>query len=189
MRRSAATGAVALVAVILTAAVSGCGGSAAAGESPLHLPAADVPPAESGEAGMEESHERSGELTVLSSRITEAVGVEDFGQSWIEDGALHVAVTTEAAAATATEAGAIAHVVRFSEADLMEAARSVVAWTAAHRTATGGLGRITLDALGERIVVGVDPGRRDQVATAFDATVAGGVEVVFEATGGPAGTR
>ncbi|MCO1337484.1 hypothetical protein BJH93_01030 [Kocuria polaris] len=133
-----------------------------------------------------DSHQRSGELVVLSSRIKEAVGVEAFGQSWIEDGALHVAVTTEAAAMMVTESGATSHLVRFSEAELMDAARSVVSWSAAQPGAPAALGGISLDAVGERIVVGVAPGTTEQIAAAFDASVAGGVEVAFEPTGGPA---
>lgn len=186
MKRSRTTKAVALAGLGLTAAaLSGCGGSAVAGADPNEQRAADVQPARSGEAGAE-SHKRSGELTVLSSRIKEAVGADAFGQSWIEDGALHVAVTTEAASATVTAKGATAHLVRYSEPELMDAARSVMAWSATQPGTPAALGRISIDAVGERIVVGVEPGRHQEIAAAFDATVTAGVHVDFEPTGGPA---
>ncbi|RZU63634.1 hypothetical protein [Zhihengliuella halotolerans] len=189
MKRSKTTKALALAGLGLTAAaLSGCGGSAVAGmESEEPRRSAEVQPDIPMEAVVE-PHKRSGELTVLSSRIKESVGVEAFGQSWIEDGTLHVAVTTEDAAAIVTESGATSHLVRFSEADLMDAARSVMAWSAGQPGAPGALGRISIDAVGERIVVGVAPGSADQIAVAFDASIAGDVDVEFEPTGGPAKT-
>lgn len=74
------------------------------------------------------SQDQTDELLALNSRIKDDVR-ESYAASWIEDGSLHIAVTSDAASEKVAAAGAEPHRAPFTEDALKEALDRVLAWT------------------------------------------------------------
>ncbi|WP_345474293.1 hypothetical protein QMQ05_07440 [Glutamicibacter ectropisis] len=53
---------------------------------------------------------------------------DDYVQSWIKDGKLHVSTTKESQLSVIEDAGAVAHLVKYSSAELRSAIEDIMAW-------------------------------------------------------------
>ncbi|MHA7159515.1 hypothetical protein ACX8Z7_15920 [Glutamicibacter endophyticus] len=112
---------VGLAAVTVASALflSGCGNGAGTPNSSEPEPAAS--------SSQQESSMDQEKLLDLSERLTESLGTS-LGQTWISDGKLHVSTTDESKVSEIEAAGAVAHVVDYSAADLNEAITKVMEW-------------------------------------------------------------
>ncbi|GAA5225912.1 hypothetical protein [Paeniglutamicibacter antarcticus] len=127
------------------------------------------------------------QLLQLNKSLKETLG-DKYSEGWIADGKLHIAVTDKSSEATVTEAGAVAHLAKYSAAELDAAIGKIMAWqreqggdlaTAIHTYMPSGRdGSITL---------GVDPGQLEAIKKGLAADdVTGGVTVNFKESAGPA---
>ncbi len=124
-------------------------------------------------------------LLLLNDSLRVKLGTA-YSDSWIEDSKLHVAVTTESAAALVTEAGAVPKIVTIDAAALETALQAVSAWQA---TLPDGLGaaihKIIPDGRTGTLTIFVAPEQLDAVsqAAATDKP-AGSVPLVIKASTG-----
>ena len=102
------------------------------------------------------SQDHTDELLSLNSRIKDEVR-EHYAASWIEDGALHVAVTSDAAAGKVAATGALPHRAPFTEEALKEALDRVLAWTRSPGGPEVHLHRALLDGREGGVVLHVPP--------------------------------
>lgn len=124
-------------------------------------------------------------LLLLNDSLRTQLG-DAYADSWIEGAKLHVAVTTEAAAAIVTRAGAIPKLVTIDAAQLEAALQSVAAWQAKLPSGQAtAIHKIIPDGRTGAITIFVDPTQLDAVAKAAAADKpAGKVELVIkESTG------
>ncbi|WGW13912.1 hypothetical protein LWF01_09295 [Saxibacter everestensis] len=147
-------------------------------------------------AGSSESQSAT-EQTDKTLKLLETLKTElgdSYAQGWIEEGKLHVAVTTDEAVAKVEEAGAAAKKVKFNESQLKQAQQDVQDWAdSLDAEARSAVQTYAADGRNGRIVVGVHESEIAAVEKAFQQAkpaVGDGVPVVFEKTSGkisPAG--
>lgn len=120
-------------------------------------------------------------LLQLNDSLREKLGA-DYSDSWIEGGQLHVAVTSEAAAAAATEAGAVAQLVTRDAAALESALQAVMAWRASLPSELGNaIHKVTTNGRAGTVEISVAPDQADAVKAAAEADKpAGDVPLVFK---------
>lgn len=172
---------VALGGAALTAALllSACGSEAGtpASSDPMASTSVSTAPEQS----------QDPQLLQLNETLKDTLG-DQYSEAWIADNKLHVAVTDKAAEAVVAEAGAVAHLVKYSAAELDAAIGKIMAWqreqggavaTAIHRYVPSGRnGSITL---------AVDPNQLETIKKGLAAAdVTGGISLVFEESAGPA---
>lgn len=127
------------------------------------------------------------DMLQLNESLKETLG-EKYSEAWIADNRLHVAVTDKAAEEVVNDAGAVAHLAKYSAKDLEAAIGKIMAWqreqggdvaAAIHRYVPSGRdGTITL---------AVDAAQLETIKSALAAdNVAGGITLLFEKSAGPA---
>lgn len=124
-------------------------------------------------------------LLLLNENLRATLG-EAYSDSWIEDNKLHVAVTTQAAAATVSDAGAIPKIVMFDAAALEAALQGVAAWQAGLPQELGAaIHEIVPDGRTGTLTLFVAPAQLDAVAQAAAAAQpSGAVPLVIKASTG-----
>lgn len=171
-----ALGAAALVAVL---ALSACGSEAGTPTASETTSTASI------SAAPNESQDP--QLLQLNETLKETLG-DKYSEAWIADNKLHVAVTDQAAEDTVNAAGAVAHLAKYSAAELEAAIGKIMAWqreqggdiaTAIHRYLPSGRdGSITL---------AVDHAQLQAIKEGLDkAGVTGGIALKFQDSAGPA---
>ncbi len=107
-------------------------------------------------------------LLQLNDSLREKLGA-DYADSWIEGAQLHVAVTSESAAAVVTEAGAVAQLVTLDAAALEAALQAVMAWRATLPAELGNaIHKVTTNGRTGSVEVSVAPGQADAVKAAAE---------------------
>jgi len=84
----------------------------------------------------EESSENTVDQTALldtNEKLSKELG-EDYVQGWIKDGKLHVSTTNESKTSIIEDAGAIGHVVKFSNKELRAAIGKIMSWQSKQET-------------------------------------------------------
>jgi len=66
-------------------------------------------------------------LLTANDKLSTELG-DDYVQSWIKDGKLHVSTTKESQLSVIEDAGAVAHLVKYSSAELRSAIEDIMAW-------------------------------------------------------------
>ncbi|WP_334121609.1 hypothetical protein [Glutamicibacter sp.] len=66
-------------------------------------------------------------LLTANDKLSTELG-DDYVQSWIKDGKLHVSTTKESQLSVIENAGAVAHLVKYSSAELRSAIEDIMAW-------------------------------------------------------------
>lgn len=126
------------------------------------------------------------ELLLLHAQLKTELGAA-YSDAWIEDGQLHVAVTTQEAEAVVYGAGAVPARTEFTEQQLREAADALRAWLATDAAPSVELHWLGTSGRTGSITVRVPA---DQVQRLSDAVAeqnpAGAVKVIVEESSGPA---
>lgn len=120
-------------------------------------------------------------LLQLNDSLREKLGA-DYADSWIEGAQLHVAVTTESAAAVVTKAGAVAKLVTVDAAALEAALQAVMAWRASLPAELGNaIHNVATNGRNGSVEVSVAPGQADAVKAAAESDKpAGDVPLTFK---------
>lgn len=120
-------------------------------------------------------------LLQLNDSLREKLGA-DYADSWIEGAQLHVAVTSESAAAAVTEAGALAQLVTLDAAALETALQAVMAWRASlPAELRNAIHKVTTNGQTGSVDVSVAPAQMDAVKVAATAEKpAGAVPLTFK---------
>lgn len=165
-----------LTAAVLAATLAGALGMSAC--TPAENP-------EAPDASQTASAADTNRLLQLNDSLREKLGA-DYSDSWIEGGQLHVAVTSESAAAVATEAGAVAQLVTQDAAALEAALQAVMAWRASLPAELGNaIHKVTTNGRAGIVEVSVAPNQADAVKAAAQADrPAGDVPLVFKDSSG-----
>lgn len=167
-------------AIVLTATLAGALGMSAC--KPTQDPET---PAATQSASPSASTEQTNTMLALNDSLRSELGAA-YSDSWIEGNQLHVAVTTESAAATVKAAGAISHLVTLDAAQLETALQAVMAWRSSLPTEQGAaIHKVIPDGRTGTVTVYVAPEQLDTVAkSAATDKPAGDVPLLFkESTG------
>lgn len=129
--------------------------------------------------------EETNNLLQLNDSLRTELG-DAYSDSWIEGAQLHVAVTTESAAATVKAAGAIAHLVTLDAAQLETALQDVIAWrNSLPADQSAAIHKVIPDGRTGTVTVFVAPDQLDAVAQAAAASKpAGDVPLLFKESAG-----
>ncbi|MFQ4148616.1 hypothetical protein AAGW05_07965 [Arthrobacter sp. LAPM80] len=167
-----------IAAIALAAAMTGALGMSACGTN-----SGPAEPAPSSSAP--DSPSDSGSLLLLNDSLRAKLG-DEYSDSWIEGNKLHVAVTTKAAAAIVTAAGAIPKLVTINAAQLEAALQAVSAWQARLPADQGAaIQRIIPDGNTATITIYVAADQLDAVSRAAAADKpAGAVPLVIKESAG-----
>ncbi len=170
----------ALAAVFLAASLTGLLGMSAC--APPQDPSS-TPIAQS--ASPSPSSAETTGLLLLNESLRAKLG-DTYSDSWIEDNKLHVAVTTEAAAAIVTESGAIPKIVSFDAVTLETALQAVSAWRATLPNEQGAaIHEIRSDGRTGTLTIFVAPSQLDAVTQAAAAAKpTGAVPLVIKVSSG-----
>ncbi|MDJ0311859.1 hypothetical protein [Arthrobacter sp. H35-D1] len=170
----------AVAALVLATTMTGAVGMSAC--APQQDPSA---PPSSVSSSTSSSTADANTLLQLNDSLRAKLG-EAYSDSWIEDDKLHVAVTTEAAAAVVTDAGAIPKIVTIGAAALETALQAVSAWQASLPDAQGAaIHKIIPDGRTGTLTIFVAPEELDAVAKAAATDKpAGAVPLVIKASTG-----
>ena len=113
---------------------------------------------------------------------------DEYVQGWIEDGKLHVAATSDAAVKAIEQAGAVGHLVDFSNAQLREGISQIMAWQAKQEPRLrSAIHAYTLNPRTGGLTLAVDPSQRQAVQDALAKDKpAGAIPLDFTDSSGPA---
>ncbi|WP_120990616.1 hypothetical protein [Arthrobacter sp. AG1021] len=123
----------------------------------------------------------------LNERLSGELG-DEFVQGWIQDGKLHVAATSDTAVKAIEQAGAVGHLVEYSNAQLREGISRIMAWQAKQEPRLrSAIHAYTLNPRTGGLTLAVDPSQRQAVqdALAKDNPV-GTIPLDFTDSSGPA---
>ena len=113
---------------------------------------------------------------------------DEYVQGWIQDGKLHVAATSEAAVQAIEQAGAVGHLVDFSNAQLREGISQIMAWQAKQEPRLrSAIHAYTLNPRTGGLTLAVDASQRQAVQDALAKDKpAGAIPLDFTDSSGPA---
>lgn len=169
-----------MMSIVLAATMAGALGMSAC------KPAQDPEtPASSQAASQPATVEETNNLLQLNDSLRTELG-DAYSDSWIEGAQLHVAVTTESAAATVKAAGATAHLVTLDAAQLETALQAVMTWRSSLPADQGAaIHKVIPDGRTGTVTVFVAPDQLDAVAQAAAASKpAGDVPLLFKESAG-----
>ena len=175
----------AITASTLAAALllAGCGDSGGTPQSSTKPSAATSSPAAS-DSSTGGSMDQAA-LLKINDKLSTQLG-QDYVQGWIKDGKLHVSTTNEQSVQSIKDAGAVAHVVQYSAAQLREAITKIVAWQASLDAPLGSsVHAYTLNPETGGLTLSVDPAHRAELEQKLgqDKPV-GGIPVDFKDSSG-----
>ncbi|WP_313814043.1 hypothetical protein [Glutamicibacter sp.] len=143
------------VAALLTIGVTGCGEVSNPAQSPEQT--SNAAPSSSGGTVDQEA------LLKTRDQLANELG-DTFVQGWIENGELHVSTTSEDALKTIEDAGAIGHVVQYSNADLREGIAKIMQWQGTQESGIrSGIYAYSLNPNTGGITLSVDPEQKEAI--------------------------
>lgn len=126
-------------------------------------------------------------LLSLNERLSGELG-DEFVQGWIQDGKLHVAANSDTAVKAIEQAGAVGHLVEYSNAQLREGISRIMAWQAKQEPRLrSAIHAYTLNPRTGGLTLAVDASQRQAVQDALAKDKpAGAIPLDFTDSSGPA---
>lgn len=173
-----------MTSIVLAATMAGALGMSAC--KPTQEPVAPgTEQSASQSASKSATAEETNNLLQLNNSLRTELG-DAYSDSWIEGAQLHVAVTSESAVTTVTDAGAISHLVTLDAAQLETALQAVMTWRGSLPSEQGAaIHKVIPDGRTGTVTVFVAPDQLDAVAQAAAASKpAGDVPLLFKESAG-----
>lgn len=167
-------------AAVVALALTGCGQQQAAPQAPQAPPTATQTSTSGAEMDVSA-------LLQTNEQLAAQLG-DEYVQGWIEDGKLHVAATSDGAVKAIEQAGAVGHLVDFSNAQLREGISQIMAWQAKQEPRLrSAIHAYTLNPRTGGLTLAVDASQRQAVQDALAKDQpAGGIPLDFTDSSGPA---
>lgn len=183
--------ALASTAVMAGLLLTGCGQETDPGtqKSATTQPSASSQPTETSS----ENAVNQNALLELNDRLSAILG-DDFVQGWVVDGTLNVSTTNEDQVSVIEDAGATAHVVKFSSEELRAAISDIMDWQGQQENPVrSAIHAYTLNPVTGGITLSVDKNQLEAVKKLIEAeTPVGDIPVDYKESGGllsPASTQ